>query len=710
MTTVESPRRATGAIAGDANDVTVKATRTGGGINGAGAADPTPYDRVITALEEHGFSPSEREQGRWDCPGHNGTRPALTVKEGNDGAALVHCFVCCDGKPKDEQNAAKAKILGKVGLTLADLSRPAEDEGGPRPGRVPDWAMREIPGINAPGQHTFLYMDEGGQTLYAAVRTQRADGSKTFTQKGPGGSPSIEGIRRVLYRLPDLCKAVEDGRTVHLAEGEKAADALIASGEAATCNSGGSGQWRDGLADSLKGAAEVIVWQDRDDKGAQWAAAVTESLKVRGIPYRVVQSRTTAPKDDAWDHLAAGYTVAQAEEVKPPEPSELEVFAPDVSPAVREMAERMLAQKAAQRLVSQWEASQRASTTMTVSQALDAVLSGQAAVLPTVALLVGGERSGGLFYPGLVNGVYGDASVGKSVVLAEIQARVLADGGIVVHWEFDNNPVTVIVSRLLHARAKPEDIRSRFHVLYSTLDRDALTEEVQRAVRLVTLDALNPSVTSLGGDPYHPGGIDNAVREFFAPFTLHGACGVFVDHVGHESKDRQAGSIRKAQAVQGALYECQFEAPLKPGLTGRTRLVLRKDNQGALGDQVGKTVATAVMKSEAQKGAPAGPVRTTFVPPDPFALEEQEDKKWTEAEQVEWVIRKMDEAGVPTGLGVNATHAWMDGERVKIPRRKALKDRAIKARNHRAEKASGTDTGEGAYRPPSAPGIGGDTE
>ena len=70
---------------------------------------------------------------------------------------------------------------------------------------------------------------------------------------------------------------------------------------------------------------------------------------------------------------------------------------------------------------------------MTVSQALDAVLSGPAAVLPTVVLLEG-KRSGGLFDPGLVNGMYGDDSVGKSVVLAEVQARVLTDGGIVVHW------------------------------------------------------------------------------------------------------------------------------------------------------------------------------------------------------------------------------------------------------------------------------------
>ncbi|MET7570799.1 hypothetical protein ABZT04_20215 [Streptomyces sp. NPDC005492] len=612
------------------------------------------------------------------------------MNDGGDGTALLRCHAGCETKD----------VVRALGLTLADLSWPRDTDGEPTLGPVPDWAVKPHPGINAPGKHVFDYVAEDGTKLYAAVRTQTADGTKTFRQQGPDGEPSVDGIRKVLWRLPDVVEAVKTGRTVHLAEGEKAALALIASGEVATCNSGGSGQWKDELADSLEGAAKVIVWQDRDAAGAKWAAAVAESLKARAIAYDVVQSRTEAPADDAWDHLSAGYAVAQAGVPEAARPTELEVFAPDASPAVREMAERMLAQKAAQRLVSQWEASQRATTTMTVSQALDAVLSGKAAVTPTVARLAGGGESG-LFYPGLVNGVYGDASVGKSVIQAEVEARTLADGGIVVHWEFDNNPVMVIVARLLHAGAKPEDIRGRFHVLYSTLDRDALTADVQRAVKLVTLDALNPAVTSLGGDPYHPGGIDNAVREFFAPFTLHGACGVFVDHVGHESKDRQAGSIRKAQAVQGALYECQFEAPLKPGLTGRTRLILRKDNQGALGDQVGKTVATAVMTSEAEKGAPAGPVQTVFEAPDPFVPEEKEEPKWTDEERVEWAARKMDEAGLPTGLSQRASHKWLDGEGVKIPLRKSLKDRAIDARNHRAEKeAAVPDTGGGAYRPP----------
>ncbi|MFF0094191.1 AAA family ATPase [Streptomyces canus] len=219
-----------------------------------------------------------------------------------DGTALVHCHHGC--KTQD--------IVGAVGLTLADLSWPPDGDGEAQPGPVPEWARG--PYVEPGKPRTYSYKDEAGELLYTVFRHE----PKAFKQQAADGSWSIKDVRRVLYRLQAVREAVEAGRTVHLAEGEKAADALYASGEVSTCNSGGSAGWRDELADSLKGAAEVIVWQDRDDAGAKWAAAVTNSLEARGIPYRVVQSRTEAPADDAWDHLAAGWSAEQAVPVEKP--------------------------------------------------------------------------------------------------------------------------------------------------------------------------------------------------------------------------------------------------------------------------------------------------------------------------------------------------------------------------------------------------------
>lgn len=300
MTTAESPGGGTGALE-DVDDVTVQATRTGGGINGAGGSYSTPYDRVIAALEAAGYNYRESER-RWECPVHGGH--ALAVNNAGDGTALVLCHPCGKAKTSD--------IVEAVGLTMSDLSWPSDEGGEPQPGPAPEWARG--PYVEPGKPRAYMYRDEAGELLYTVFRHE----PKAFKQQAADGSWSIKDVRRVLYRLPAVREAVEAGRVIHLAEGEKAADALHASGEVSTCNSGGSAGWRDELADPLKGAAEVIVWQDRDDAGAKWAAAVTESLKARGIPYKVVQSRTEGPTDDAWDHLAAGWRAEHAVPVEKP--------------------------------------------------------------------------------------------------------------------------------------------------------------------------------------------------------------------------------------------------------------------------------------------------------------------------------------------------------------------------------------------------------
>lgn len=51
--------------------------------------------------------------GRWvaKCPAHDDRRPSLSLREGNDGRLLVHCWAGCHA----------AEIVAAVGLTLADL-------------------------------------------------------------------------------------------------------------------------------------------------------------------------------------------------------------------------------------------------------------------------------------------------------------------------------------------------------------------------------------------------------------------------------------------------------------------------------------------------------------------------------------------------------------------------------------------------------------
>ena len=55
----------------------------------------------------------QRQGNRWSarCPAHADRSPSLSIKEGDDGRLLLHCFAGCDSK----------SICNALGLTLADL-------------------------------------------------------------------------------------------------------------------------------------------------------------------------------------------------------------------------------------------------------------------------------------------------------------------------------------------------------------------------------------------------------------------------------------------------------------------------------------------------------------------------------------------------------------------------------------------------------------
>jgi len=152
---------------------------------------------------------------------------------------------------------------------------------------------------------TYDYTDEAGALLYQVVRKE----PKTFVQRQPDGAGGwrwkTEGVRQVLYRLPELASAVAAGDTVHVVEGEKDANAVHAAGGVATCNAGGAGKWRAEFASTFAGA-DVVIVRDRDEPGNEHARQVFASLRKVAASIRVVEAR--AGKDAA-DHLGAGHTL-----------------------------------------------------------------------------------------------------------------------------------------------------------------------------------------------------------------------------------------------------------------------------------------------------------------------------------------------------------------------------------------------------------------
>lgn len=223
------------------------------------------------------------------CPVHEDRNPSLTLKVADDGKLLVTCHAGCDSRD----------ILAAIQATPQQIHGENAQRERPRG----EWTPRgEAVAI-------YHYVDENGELLYDVCRT--AD--KQFPQRRPdptkksGWSWSLGETRRVLYRLPETIAAIQGGKPVWIAEGEKDVHALEAAGLVATCSPGGAGKWRDEFAEHFP-EADVTIVADNDKPGRAHARAVAVSLGRVGAKVRIVEARTGK---DAADHLAAGLGVAE---------------------------------------------------------------------------------------------------------------------------------------------------------------------------------------------------------------------------------------------------------------------------------------------------------------------------------------------------------------------------------------------------------------
>jgi hypothetical protein len=155
---------------------------------------------------------------------------------------------------------------------------------------------------------TYDYKDEKGQLLYQVVRLE----PKSFRQRRPDGHGgwewNLRGVRRCLYRLPELARSPRTA--VFVVEGEKDADALAARRLLATTCPGGAGKWRGEYSAALRGRA-VCVIPDNDDVGRKHAADVVKSLEGIAARVQVLDLPGVAEKGDVSDWLAAGGTDEQ---------------------------------------------------------------------------------------------------------------------------------------------------------------------------------------------------------------------------------------------------------------------------------------------------------------------------------------------------------------------------------------------------------------
>ena len=237
-----------------------------------------------------------RAGNQWDaaCPCRaDDNNPSVSVGEGADGRALIHCHRGdgCD----------TTQICDALGLTINDLFQPPEEPRQQGPGRLED---------------TYDYLDADGELVFQVLRYRDADGKKTFRQRQPDGRGGWDwktsGLEKPLYRLPDVLATAAAGGVVVVCEGEKDVHALERAGYVATTNPGGAGgpnqsKWLPQYTRALEGARVVIVC-DNDEPGWRHARAVAASLTAAGIEHRL--KAPPVPHKDVADLLGVGGTVA----------------------------------------------------------------------------------------------------------------------------------------------------------------------------------------------------------------------------------------------------------------------------------------------------------------------------------------------------------------------------------------------------------------
>jgi hypothetical protein len=237
------------------------------------------------------FPDAKRVGDRWMvcCPAHDDTTASASIREGDNGKALVCCHAGCS-------NAAIAKA---VHLTERVLYRQLA-------------GTRRRVRMGKATTTRYVYADAEGDPLYRVVRTDRPDGRKTFRQERyDNGSwrAGMDGVSRVPYRLKRLA-----GKTrVYWVEGEKCADRLVAEGCCATTACGGAGGFKPEhrYAEQLQacGVRTVVVLPDHDAPGQAYADTVARACLAVGLRVKAVALPGLSEKgDDIVDWLARGQT------------------------------------------------------------------------------------------------------------------------------------------------------------------------------------------------------------------------------------------------------------------------------------------------------------------------------------------------------------------------------------------------------------------
>jgi hypothetical protein len=240
---------------------------------------------------------ARRANGQWvaSCPvpshgkGNGDKNPSLSVHIDDEGKPLFHCHGGCSQE--------------SVFQTIRDMHLLPELEERPDPLAN----IKPMPKVEF--QQEWQYQDEDRVTVFVKHRMRVGDTGKTYRlykidQSGKR-YPTLGDARIVPYKLPELLDAKTAGRIIYLAEGEKAVDALMSLGVAATTSHSGAGNWPPENTEYFAGA-NVVILPDNDLSGWAYAQRAAAAILPIAKNLKVVDLGLQGQGDDAYEFIEAG--------------------------------------------------------------------------------------------------------------------------------------------------------------------------------------------------------------------------------------------------------------------------------------------------------------------------------------------------------------------------------------------------------------------
>lgn len=249
------------------------------------------------------------------CPAHDDGTESLHVSPGTKQPVVMKCMADCH----------TADILTAANIDQQMLMAPRDENNyGLNLNSEETWSpVKDEAGRPIPPSHVYKYTDATGENvLFEVLRIPKPGGKKTFMQRQPDPEKpgkwkwNMNGVTRVLYHLPEVLRAVNNGETIYLVEGEKDVETLRRRGVTATTAPMGAGisKWMPEYTEALA-ASNVIIIADADTPGREHARGVKELLDEAGCVVSINEAMNGCK--DVTDHFNAGGTLDNLIETVP---------------------------------------------------------------------------------------------------------------------------------------------------------------------------------------------------------------------------------------------------------------------------------------------------------------------------------------------------------------------------------------------------------